>query len=329
MLFKKTILIGIIFLLSFVTIGFNPQKSSAESSNSYLEDFKITTHNVYFLSTKLYPNWGQGQRADLISQAEYIKNNDIVIFNEVFDVNASKQLLSNLEGLYPHQTPVLGRSRSGWDKTEGNYSDIVPENGGVAVISKWPIAEKIQYVFQRGGGMDNLSNKGFVYVKIMKNDKAYHVIGTHLQADDSLIPIETAMAIRATQIKEIQTFIKNKNIPENEVVFIGGDMNVKYESTEYNNMISNLNVSPLTNVKGHFASWDPTTNSIANYNYPNESPQYLDYIFVDKDHANPKSWSNEIKKVKSPEWSVTSWWKTYTYNDYSDHYPVFATTNNQ
>ncbi len=33
---------------------------------------------------------------------------------------------------------------------------------------------------------------------------------------------------------------------------------------------------------------------------------------------------NETRRVKSPVWTVTSWFKTYSYNDYSDHYPVFA-----
>ena len=37
---------------------------------------------------------------------------------------------------------MLGRSHSGWDKTEGNYSNTVAEDGGVAIVSKYPIKEK-------------------------------------------------------------------------------------------------------------------------------------------------------------------------------------------
>lgn len=54
---------------------------------------------------------------------------------------------------YPNQTAVLGRSSgSEWDKTLGNYSSSTPEDGGVAIVSKWPIAEKIQYVFAKDAG---------------------------------------------------------------------------------------------------------------------------------------------------------------------------------
>lgn len=82
---------------------------------------------------------------------------------------AHRSFIRNLKKEYPNQTAVLGRSSgSEWDKTLGNYSSSTPEDGGVAIVSKWPIAEKIQYVFAKGCGPDNLSNKGFVYTKIKK-----------------------------------------------------------------------------------------------------------------------------------------------------------------
>ena len=65
---------------------------------------------------------------------------------------------------------------------------------------------------------------------------------------------------------------------------------------------------------------DTNGNSIAKYNYPKLEPQHLDYILLDRDHAQPSSWHNDTHRVKSPEWSVKSWGKTYKYNDYSDHY---------
>ncbi len=45
----------------------------------------------------MYPNWGQYKRAYLIGQSSYIKNNDVVIFNEAFDNGASDKLLSNVK----------------------------------------------------------------------------------------------------------------------------------------------------------------------------------------------------------------------------------------
>lgn len=154
--------------------------------------------------------WGQYKRADLIGQSSYIKNNDVVIFNEAFDNGASDKLLSNVKKEYPYQTPVLGRSQSGWDKTEGSYSSTVAEDGGVAIVSKYPIKEKIQHVFKSGCGFDNDSNKGFVYTKIEKNGKNVHVIGTHTQSEDSRCGAGHDRKIRAEQMKEISDFVKKK-----------------------------------------------------------------------------------------------------------------------
>ncbi|MDY0855090.1 sphingomyelin phosphodiesterase [Bacillus thuringiensis] len=304
--------------------------AKAEVSTNQDDTLKVMAHNVYMLSTNLYPNWGQEERADLIGSANYIKNQDVVILNEVFDNNASDRLLGNLKKEYPNQTAVLGRNDgSEWDQTLGNYSSLSPEDGGVAIVSKWPIAEKIQYVFENGCGPDRLSNKGFVYTKIKKNNNFIHIIGTHLQAEDSMCGEEPA-SVRTEQLKEIQNFIKNKNIPSDEYVLIGGDMNVNKinaennSNSEYTSMFKVLHAS-VPSYAGYTATWDAKTNSIAKYNFPDAPAEYLDYIVSSKDHAHPARIENKVLQPKSPEWSVTSWFEKYTYNDYSDHYPVEAT----
>ena len=66
--------------------------AQADTSTDQNNTLKVMTHNVYMLSTNLYPNWGQSERADLIGAADYIKNQDVVILNEVFDNSASDRL---------------------------------------------------------------------------------------------------------------------------------------------------------------------------------------------------------------------------------------------
>ena len=61
------------------------------------------------------------------------------------------------------------------------------------------------------------------------------MIGTHLQAEDSMCGKTSPASVRTDQLKEIQDFIKNKNIPKNEYVLIGGDMNVNKINTENKN----------------------------------------------------------------------------------------------
>ncbi len=150
---KGKLLKGVLSLGVGLGALYSGTSAQAEVSTNQNDTLKVMTHNVYMLSTNLYPNWGQTERADLIGAADYIKNQDVVILNEVFDNSASDRLLGNLKKEYPNQTAVLGRSSgSEWDKTLGNYSSSTPEDGGVAIVSKWPIAEKIQYVFAKDAG---------------------------------------------------------------------------------------------------------------------------------------------------------------------------------
>ena len=115
--------------LVFLTVTYASERSPENS-------LKITTHNVYFLPTAIYPNWGQSQRADLISKADYIQGQDVVIFNELFDKKASNRLLTNLQSQYPYQTPIVGKGTEGWQKTSGSYRKIKKVSGGVGIVSK-------------------------------------------------------------------------------------------------------------------------------------------------------------------------------------------------
>src|SRR5690554_5068014 len=168
-----------------------------ESSGlAYVDDFRLLSYNVYMLPEVLAA-WNHHGRAQMIAQSDMIKGHDAVILQELFDNNPADALLNGLQAEYPHQTQVLGRTKSGWDATLGTYSDATIEDGGVAIVSRWPIEEQIQYVYKQGCGADYLSNKGFVYARINKNGENYHVIGTHAQAEDAAynypdLPVNTS-----------------------------------------------------------------------------------------------------------------------------------------
>ncbi|MGW1676097.1 hypothetical protein [Saccharopolyspora sp. NPDC002376] len=70
-------------------------------------------------------------------------------------------------------------------------------------------------------------------------------------------------------------------------------------------------------------TYDPATNSVAADQAPDSPSRRLDHVLPLTGHG-PQEWVNETRAVHSPEWSVTSWGQTYTYTDFSDHYPVFA-----
>lgn len=284
---------------------------------------QVLTHNVMFLPQLLFPNWGQVTRANLIAEADYITGQDVVILQELFDNEASDQLKDQLAAEYPYQTPVLGRSRSGWDATLGSYSSVTPEDGGVTILSRWPIVEKVQYVYADGCGADWFSNKGFVYAQLNVNDKPVHVVGTHAQAADTGCADGTGVQVRAAQFDELDAFLEARQIPADEQVIVAGDLNVDRYSTEYDSMLARLDVSDAA-FTGHPYSWDAQRNDMADYNDDRDSRQQLDYILHRNGHVRNGAGDNETLAVEAPKWCVTSWFVRYCYTDYADHYPVKA-----
>lgn len=284
---------------------------------------QVLTHNVMFLPQSLFPNWGQVTRANLITEADYITGRDVVILQELFDNEASDQLKDQLAAKYPYQTPVLGRSRSGWDATLGSYSSATPEDGGVTVLSRWPIEEKVQYVYADGCGADWFSNKGFVYARLHVNDEPVHVVGTHTQAADAGCADGTGAQVRAAQFDELDAFLDARQIPADEQVIVAGDLNVDRYSTEYDSMLARLDVGDAR-FTGHPYSWDAQRNAMTDYNDDQDSRQQLDYILQRNGHVRNGSGDNETLVVAAPKWCVTSWFVRYCYTDYADHYPVAA-----
>ncbi|MEW2387004.1 sphingomyelin phosphodiesterase [Streptomyces venezuelae] len=285
---------------------------------------KVLTYNTFLFSKTLYPNWGQDHRAKAIPAADFFRGQDVVVLQEAFDNSSSDALKANAAGRYPHQTPVMGRSKSGWDATGGAYSSVTPEDGGVTVLSKWPIVRKEQYVYKDACGSDSYSNKGFVYAVLDVNGTKAHVVGTHAQSTDPGCGSGEAAATRAKQFKEMDAFLDAKNIPAGEQVIVAGDFNVDSRSSEYASMLADAGLAPADTRTGHPYSFDTRDNSIAAERYPDDPREDLDHVLHRKGHARPAAWRNDVVKEQSAPWTVSSWGKEYTYTNLSDHYPVTA-----
>ncbi|WP_406221362.1 sphingomyelin phosphodiesterase [Streptomyces decoyicus] len=303
--------------LAAVTVTVAPSASAADSPR-----LKVLSYNVFLMSKNLYPNWGQDHRAQAIADADFFRGNDVVVLQEAFDNSSSEALKSRAAAQYPYQTPVMGRSRSGWDATGGAYSATTPEDGGVTLLSKWPVLRKEQYVYKDACGADYFSNKGFVYAVLDVNGTRVHVVGTHMQSTDSGCKAGEAAADRAEQLKEMDAFLDAKNIPADEEVMVAGDLNVDSHSAEYDALLSNGDLAPADSRTGHPYSFDTQENSIAKYRYPDDPREDLDYVLHRNGHARPAGWQNTVIKEESAPWTVSSWGKEYTYTNLSDHYPL-------
>ncbi|WP_329441109.1 sphingomyelin phosphodiesterase [Streptomyces sp. NBC_01426] len=299
-----------------------PAATAAESAATPRLD--VLTYNVFLMSKNLYPNWGQDHRAAEIPKASFYQGHDVVVLQEAFDNGASDALKANSAARYPHQTPVVGRSKSGWDATGGAYSATTPEDGGVTILSKWPIVRKEQVVYKDACGADWWSNKGFAYAVLDVNGAKVHVIGTHAQSTDPGCGAGEAAQMRSRQFKNIDAFLDGKNIPANEQVIVAGDMNVDSHTPEYASMLADGDLAGADSRTGHPYSFDTAQNSIANYRYPTDPREDLDYVLYRKGNARPAAWENNVVKEQSAPWTVSSWGTSYTYTNLSDHYPTIG-----
>lgn len=218
----------------------------------------------------------------------------------------------------------MGRSKSGWDATGGAYSSTTPEDGGVTILSKWPVLRKEQVVYKDACGADWWSNKGFAYVVLNVNGTKVHVVGTHAQSTDPGCSAGEAAQMRSRQFRNIDAFLDGKNIPANEQVIVAGDMNVDSRTPELASMLADADLAPSDTRTGHPYSFDTALNSIANYRYPTDPREDLDYVLYRKGNARPANWDNNVVKEQSAPWTVSSWGTSYTYTNLSDHYPLIG-----
>lgn len=206
----------------------------------------------------------------------------------------------------------------------GAYAAATPEDGGVTVLSKWPIVRKEQFIYKDACGSDWWSNKGFVYAELNVNGSTVHVVGTHAQSTDSGCATGEAAQMRSRQFKQIDAFLDAKNIPVSEQVIVAGDMNVDSRSPEYASMLADAGLAGADARTGHPYSFDTQDNSIASYRYPDDPREDLDYVLHRAGHAKPSGWTNEVVKEQSAPWTVSSWGTDYTYTNLSDHYPLIG-----
>ena len=306
-------------------------ETGSQQLNTFVEKggvpIKVLSYNTFLLPNlgASMTQWSQEERASRLGKAGFLKNYDVLLLQECFDMSASNKLRKNLSGTFPYLTPILGGSKEGWDSTSGNWGKIALGDGGVMIASKYPIEQMNQHIFNTRGCplLEDLSKKGFVYVRIRKDGKPIHFITTHMQSDDAGCQ-GNDVAVRTAQLQEIKAYVDALNIPANEMVILGGDFNVMKDTREYADMLQLLEVSAPA-YRGLPYTRDTKSNTMASYHEPDpELSEYLDYIFFSKNHLAPSSWYNVVfDPVSSTLMTYTNLSKEkYYWADYSDHYPV-------
>lgn len=319
-----------------------------------LVQLRVMNYNVRQLPIILgFNNWDQAERLKRLPDAIRKLQNpgfgrfpEVLFFNELMTSDSHWKIKEDLKNLFPHQTSVAGASCNSkhWNSIQGGC-DQFSRRSGVMAISSLEILEKHAYVFHScdKNTWDCKANKGAVYIQVKKEGHLFHLVGTHLQADE-VGDEETAQAVRVKQMKEIHAWLKGFNIPASEPVIIIGDLNVEVGFPSAHQLIRPDTYEFDFADNFRFGSFSAPTNWLAKADafgngYDLNYDRTLDYIMAVRGHKLPMQPAYmELFQLQSDEewyWSylnrefdipgVGKVKKNGYYNDVSDHWPVAAT----
>jgi endonuclease/exonuclease/phosphatase family metal-dependent hydrolase len=256
-------------------------------------NLNVLAYNVWALLPGIVSR-SVGERLNLLK--DKLNGYDAIVFSELFDNSRRETLLNALKTEYPYQTQVVDRSGS-------------VEDGGVLIVSRYPIDSESQIAFSACDAEDCMSAKGVIYAKINKGGNPYHIFGSHTQAWTAA----ENQATRLSQFQQMRDFIDSRNISISEPVIIAGDLNVDKEDfpQEYNTMLSVLNAEEVPRSGGYKYTADGRIN-----NWTDGDPEILDYVLYSTAHLTPTSSSAKVLVPRSIHADV------FTKYDLSDHFPI-------
>lgn len=260
---------------------------------------KMMTYNIWMLPAVASHI---DERFDIIP--EHVKGYDVLALQEVF-AGGRDEFLRELAKEYPYQTKML-------DQDGFNIHD-----GGVIIVSRYPIVNQAQYVFPDCSGTDCFADKGVNYAEVIKNGQAYHVFATHTASFDT----DTAREYRQRQFKQMREMAKSLDIPAHETVVYSGDFNVnklKFPG-DYQQMMTNLNAAEPSYTGYTASTFDPRINDFAGEALSGgENIEYLDYVMVSQEYGDKTENTNRVDVPRSTDERM---WQHY---NLSDHFPVSA-----
>jgi len=199
------------------------------------------------------------------------------------------------------------------------------------ILSKYPIVDTKEMVFDSGSHSDRFVTKGVLYAKIKVGASYVHVFNTHLQAsygyefDFSGNPYSE---IRKKQLKKLAEFVQSITSKDNYPVLVTGDFNVNAraapgdgtDSREYTEMLTILQHPTYKIVdllKDHNGGKHPITyggNGVVRGEKPKVGGQRLDFI-LQLDRESP------VVKCSFSEGQVVPFQATgEIFTHISDHY---------
>lgn len=214
-----------------------------------------------------------------------------------------------------------------------NFLSLRIFGGGLMIISKYPVADTQELVFDKGSHSDAFVTKGVLYAKLRVGSSYVHVFNTHLQASyghEFEATDNTYTIIRKKQLKKFAAFVQRVTANDNYPILLAGDFNVNArvahddgsDSKEYTDMLESLRHTSYKVVdilKEHNGGSHPITyggNGVVHGEKPKVGGQRLDFVL----HLEKDSSVHNLKYTFSEGKVVTFKTEGEVFTHISDHY---------
>lgn len=204
------------------------QRSESPKGSTEFKRLNILTYNFLIRPPPINYNGDdyKDERIDRFAK-DFMSDYDIIAFQEVFGLLSKRReriiQLGATKGLgYSHMSPappLMG------------FPAIT--DGGLLILSRFPIVESDSFTFSRGIDADQLACKGALYCKIQLKPKVFlHVFTTHLQADYEKNLHQKSngntpnQLMRFDQLKMLMRFIRSKTLNDTHQIIVLGDFNI-------------------------------------------------------------------------------------------------------
>lgn len=193
------------------------QSQSAIQSNQVThansaKNIKLLQWNIFMLPLPVGYAHDPACRSKQIREQLINSGADIIALNASFNrLHVVKNISIPLKARYPHQMVSLPESQ-GKRKV----------NGGLSLLSKYPISSQHHEAFKSCRGSDCLSNKGFLHAVLnVDRQRKLNVIVTHLNSGLG----QANQDVRLEQVAQLNAYLKkNKDIAQWPAVMLG-DLN--------------------------------------------------------------------------------------------------------
>jgi endonuclease/exonuclease/phosphatase family metal-dependent hydrolase len=256
-------------------------------------NIKMLPKICHFFSNK--DKMWQEKRLKVIIAFLKNSNTSIIQLQEVFDVDAVKEIQKELK----HKFPYIIYPKS----------QFLKFSNGLMVLSKMPIKLEKTIFFNNHKLHDAFVSKGAILYSLEHDFQKMYIVNTHLQSD---YKIATSEILRGQQLAQIMDEIVEPVQKHRSPVLLAGDYNFDLKSKEYVYFVENLNLKETCFEKSD------KVYTFDNKNFWNHDvkSETLDHIFI-LDKNNTISFSN--LSLISP--------KMNDLVDYSDHYGLEISIN--